>query len=184
MKTNLIVLCSLFVLTGCGTQSIETTTIWIDNVQLDIPVTYEKKVSDQEYNAKLWNRPVLVFVEKWLTVTDFEKNILITKVAFNPKISSLDSSMAIMVDTIKSSFGSYEKNSLTTKSYTCGNEKKDLYLHSFSMVQWDIQSPQTYYVTQYYFVEGQWLYVISGISNDQDDWDNYESYFKSLKCKE
>lgn len=184
MKKIIVTLCSLLFLSACGTQNIVTMTIWVDNVQLDIPNTYEKKTYDQEYNAKLWSRPVLVFVEKWAAVTDFEKNILITKVAFNPKISSLDSSMAIMVDTIQSSFGSYQQESLTTKKYTCNSDKKNAYMHSFSMAQWDIQSPKTYYVAQYYFVESQRLYVVSWISDDEDDLYNYESYFKSLKCKE
>lgn len=104
-------------------------------MRFDIPTTYEKQVEQEQYNTKLGPRPVLVFAEKAQNTDGFSKNVIVTKTAFNPQTSTLDATTAIMVDSIQTTFGSYEQEKLRTKRYECGDENKQAYLHSFTVAQ-------------------------------------------------
>lgn len=171
------------IISWCWSNSGDLTNVGIDGVEFSIPLTYEKQVPQESYNTKLGSRPVLVFAQEWETKDSFTKNILVTKTAFNPQISTLEASTAVMVDSIQATFGSYEQQTLRTRKYDCNWENKPSYLHTFAIGQWNLQATQQRYIAQYYFVESNWIYVVSGISDDIDDISNYESYFKTLKCK-
>lgn len=192
MRKKLCSLCCTLVLvliiSGCGGSSSPTHTVGFDGFMMDIDKTYESTKAKDHYNTKLGSRPVIVYSKIDSSNKDFVENIAITKIPFQGHNVTASKAINVMLDSIQNTFGSYEKVSLQNRSFSCENSGEettsiDAVLHRYTIQQGDFTQTTTHHLTQYYFVHTNRMYIISGVSNTEEQSANYASYFKTLKCK-
>ena len=149
--------------------------------------TFVRQTPQSQYNSKLGSRPIILYISPTVDeegiASDFEQNVIVTKLPFDDSISSLDATVDVLQDSIQNTFVGYEKITLRTWDVPCNENSLAGYIHSYRLAKEQFTAEEDFYMSQFYFADAQWLYIISMIGNSDTLRSTYESYFKTLTCK-
>jgi hypothetical protein len=110
----------------------------------------------------------------------FDKNMVIT---YTNNIWNKVDFFTLNRELLKKEIVWYKQDEITTfEIELCNNETTNITLNNFNFSEWLSENWPKYYIKQYSFVNNNKWYIISFATQDKSDNEEFNKYWKTIKC--
>lgn len=165
-------------LTGCGARW-ATQTVSFDRYELEITEGYREVSAGLVENKQILNKILKSFksTDEWI----FADNLIITKSVLELELD-YEQYRTANSSKLRQYLAGYLPGEQTMRSFDCQWEKvKGVYV-TFEVKDTSYDGIDTYYISQYQFVDQGYGYIISAASADADNSDLLDQRLDTLNC--